>query len=194
MTAEHNHHENRAPASGFTTVQRHCPWCTRPFTMSIRPGRPRLYCQQSCRQRAYERRRGLGVLPPIDRTFMVPGGPLPQPQRARLGYESGIIRHGGGKLHAMRPAGLSQSGDRRITLCGLLARPIPPPFWSPHERSCRTCAAVSELRPSARAIRPSADLAAIRTLIDHITADLSHPQPPPPERALQMLYELSLAA
>ena len=28
-----------------------------------RPGRPRIYCKQSCRQRAHERRKGLGVLP-----------------------------------------------------------------------------------------------------------------------------------
>ncbi|KEI44934.1 hypothetical protein [Saccharopolyspora rectivirgula] len=35
---------------------RHCAWCGRPIETSGRQGRPRLYCAQSCRQRAYERR------------------------------------------------------------------------------------------------------------------------------------------
>ena len=35
---------------------RHCAWCGRRVPPSGRQGRPRLYCAQSCRQRAYERR------------------------------------------------------------------------------------------------------------------------------------------
>lgn len=35
---------------------RHCAWCGRRVAASGRQGRPRLYCAQSCRQRAYERR------------------------------------------------------------------------------------------------------------------------------------------
>jgi hypothetical protein len=35
---------------------RHCAWCGRRVPASGRQGRPRLYCAQSCRQRAYERR------------------------------------------------------------------------------------------------------------------------------------------
>ncbi|SFS89020.1 hypothetical protein SAMN05660874_03967 [Saccharopolyspora flava] len=35
---------------------RHCAWCGRRVPDSGRQGRPRLYCAQSCRQRAYERR------------------------------------------------------------------------------------------------------------------------------------------
>lgn len=35
---------------------RHCAWCGQRVPSSGRQGRPRLYCAQSCRQRAYERR------------------------------------------------------------------------------------------------------------------------------------------
>jgi hypothetical protein len=35
---------------------RHCAWCGRRVPDSGRQGRPKLYCAQSCRQRAYERR------------------------------------------------------------------------------------------------------------------------------------------
>ncbi|MCK2244329.1 MULTISPECIES: hypothetical protein [unclassified Crossiella] len=35
---------------------RHCAWCGRPLPGSGRIGRPRRYCGQACRQRAYERR------------------------------------------------------------------------------------------------------------------------------------------
>ncbi|WP_033439937.1 hypothetical protein [Saccharothrix sp. NRRL B-16314] len=35
---------------------RHCSWCGRRLPDSGRIGRPRRYCAQPCRQRAYERR------------------------------------------------------------------------------------------------------------------------------------------
>src|SRR5690606_41079704 len=43
----------------FVTVteQRRCRWCGRPFDVAPAPGRPRLYCRRSCRQRDYEARR-----------------------------------------------------------------------------------------------------------------------------------------
>ncbi|HEX6787523.1 MAG TPA: hypothetical protein VF076_09995 [Acidimicrobiales bacterium] len=34
-----------------------CAWCRRPLTVRSGPGRPRRFCQQSCRQRDYEARR-----------------------------------------------------------------------------------------------------------------------------------------
>lgn len=44
---------------------RHCAWCGRRLPGSGRIGRPRRYCAQPCRQRAYERRAALqrGGLP-----------------------------------------------------------------------------------------------------------------------------------
>nr|MDQ3579572.1 hypothetical protein [Actinomycetota bacterium] len=35
---------------------KHCGWCGRQLPGDERAGRPRRYCAQSCRQRAYERR------------------------------------------------------------------------------------------------------------------------------------------
>lgn len=34
-----------------------CSWCRRPLPGAARTGRPRRYCRQSCRQRAFEARR-----------------------------------------------------------------------------------------------------------------------------------------
>ncbi|MBO0840831.1 MAG: hypothetical protein J2O49_08435 [Sciscionella sp.] len=44
---------NRAPRRGEL---RHCAWCGRRIPQVNRSGRRRVYCTQSCRQRAYERR------------------------------------------------------------------------------------------------------------------------------------------
>ena len=44
-------------ASGDGSVVRRCRWCARPFTVVPGPGRPRVYCRRSCRQRDYEARR-----------------------------------------------------------------------------------------------------------------------------------------
>ena len=42
---------------GQQATFRRCRWCARPFTVAPGPGRPRLYCRRSCRQRDYEARR-----------------------------------------------------------------------------------------------------------------------------------------
>jgi hypothetical protein len=42
---------------GEEATVRRCRWCARPFTVAPGPGRPRLYCRRSCRQRDYEARR-----------------------------------------------------------------------------------------------------------------------------------------
>ncbi|WP_176797920.1 hypothetical protein [Actinopolyspora mzabensis] len=39
-----------------TGTPRHCSWCGRRIPGAGSVGRPRMYCAQSCRQRAYERR------------------------------------------------------------------------------------------------------------------------------------------
>ena len=175
-------------------TQRQCRWCADFFAVPFRPGRPKLYCRVSCRQRAYERRRGLGVLPPSDRLAMVDGGPLVHLANNRPGYERGIVAAGDSKSHALRLAGMSERGDRRITLCGVLARPTPRPFWAAESAACRTCAAVEHRRPSARAIRPSADLAAMRALLDDVSAELSRSPNPPQRTTLALLQRLAAAA
>src|SRR5262249_38749853 len=40
-----------------TVTKRACLWCGRKFTVSGGPGRPRVYCKPSCKQRDYESRR-----------------------------------------------------------------------------------------------------------------------------------------
>ena len=104
---------------------RTCPWCSTQFEAVYRPGRPRIYCRLSCRQRSYERRRGLGVLPPPDRIIMTNTGPLAALPNRFPGYERGYAWGLDTRAHALRPAGITEHGERRLTLCGTLARPVP---------------------------------------------------------------------
>jgi hypothetical protein len=98
----------------------------------------------------------------------------------------------------MRPAGIADNRDRRQTLCGLLARPTARMYTPTGHHACRTCARIEQLRPSARPIRLSADLAALRHLIDRAgieatrTRRANHNQPP--RDPATILYELLLAA
>lgn len=171
-------------------IDRQCRWCAESFAVALRAGRPRLYCRPSCRQRAYERRRGLGVLPPSDRLAMVNGGPLKHLPQGRAAYEQGVMSRLGRRAHALRPAGMSERGERRITLCGVLARPVPRPFWPLADNACKTCANVERLRPSARAMRTSADLAALRAILDDVGAELSRSVPPSQRTAIDLLDRL----
>ena len=45
-------------ASHPRPTHRPCSWCASEFVIARRPGRPRLYCNHACRQRAYEHRHG----------------------------------------------------------------------------------------------------------------------------------------
>ena len=170
-----------------------CPWCSTTFDVPYRPGRPRIYCRLSCRQRSYERRRGLGVLPPPDRVIMVDSGPLAVLPNRFPGYERGYAWGLDSRAHAMRPACITELGERRLALCGTLARPVPRSFHRTATESCRTCAVVERVRPSARVVSPSADLAALRWLLDHAAIETSrsptHPTKPPE----QILHELLTA-
>jgi hypothetical protein len=154
--------------------QRQCLWCHTAFSIRPGAGRKRLYCRTSCRQRAYERRKGLGVLPPPERLVMRPGGPLSHLPTRVPAYEAGGRVHEGGKIHALRPAGIAGRGEKRATLCGIRRSPngrLFVPSDSPNV--CRTCARVADLRPPARAVRPSSDLAAYRAQLDAIAVRLS---------------------
>jgi hypothetical protein len=156
-----------------TMGERQCGWCTNHFPVLRRPGRPLIYCSRSCRQRAYERRKGLSVLPPPDRIIMQPGGPLGHLRPRAAAYELGRITWATGKFHAMRPSGVADTTGRRLTLCGLLARSSPRPYHPSMDGSCRTCARVRDVRPPVRAARPSDDLAALRSLLDAAAVELS---------------------
>lgn len=165
----------RTPAatSHGMAPMRECLWCAREFVVERRPGRPRLYCRQSCRQRAYERRAGLGVVPPVDRRIMRPNPVLTGLARGVAAYERGTVWTPDGKLHAMRPAAFTDRHGRRATLCGCLAVPRGRPFAPVHPNSCETCVAVAALRPPAQPLAPSAQLAALRAYLDLVAVWLA---------------------
>ena len=173
---------------------RTCAWCSTEFVAAYRPGRPRIYCSDSCRQRAYERRSGLGVLPPPDRLIMSDFLPLAHLPNRFPGYERGQVWALSGKAHAMRPAGITERGERRLTLCGLLARPVNRSFHRSAADACLTCARVERLRPSARAVRTSADLAALRYLLDLAAVEISRRERHRTRTDQQTLAELLDAA
>jgi len=164
----------RHPASTTSTMalptyetigQRPCAWCATPLPILDRPGRPRIYCKPSCRQRANERRSGLGVLPPVDRKFTAPNPILADVPRAIPAYEAGVTA-GGRRVHALRPAARSDRRGRRLTLCGILARPNGRPFGPVHPVACLTCSAVRRIRPPGQPILPSQELATIRAILE----------------------------
>jgi len=145
------------------------------FPLRTGPGRKKLYCRASCRQRAYERRKGLAVLPPPDRLVMRPGGPLAHlPNRAPRYEASGWALRGRARIHALRPAGYAEPGERRPTLCGLMRAPVGRAFQlGPPGTVCQTCARVAGLRPPARALRTSNELAAYRAQLDAVVVQLA---------------------
>jgi hypothetical protein len=152
----------------FDAGVRHCIWCRSAIRIIRRPGRPRLYCRQSCRQRAYERRSGKGVLPPVERRspFFTPSAGRQRPKPPA--YEQGVVPGHDARLHAMRLTGQSDARGRRSTLCGVLALPSNREFAGSLPNACATCAGVAKTRPPKRPVRLSADLAALRDHLDSI--------------------------
>lgn len=109
-----------------------CPVCGRAAHRTARPGRPRVYCSNACRQKAYRARRHERRVRP----FVPPC----TPRRARTRDRS----------HAVRPApdlvaGRYDVAGRELTLCGAFARRdhVPPyvhtDFVTGLEWSCRRC-------------------------------------------------------
>lgn len=109
------------------------------------------------------------------------------------GYERGQIRTLQGKAHAMRPAGIAEIGERRLTLCGLMARPVNRSFHHNAQDACLTCTRVEHLRPSARAVRTSADLAAVRYYLDVAAVELSRNRGPNKKSTEEILLALLAA-
>ena len=123
-----------------------CPVCDRAAHRIHRPGRPRIYCSNACRQRAYRYRRAHGL-----RTTATDDQP---PESARVPF---------GRRHALRARGdfmstLSDARRRRVTVCGVLAKPTRYSklrhfdFLLDSGSSCRTC--VQLVRPE-RAADPA---------------------------------------
>jgi hypothetical protein len=141
---------------------RPCSWCASDIHILRRPGRPRLYCNHGCRQRAYEHRHGFCHV----RTMrLLPGQHDAGPPPRSGGYESGGHGLGRTSIHALRTS-VRPEGRRRETLCGLLAAPSGRPFTSVHPKACLTCSAVADSVPLRRPVEPSNELARLRAIID----------------------------
>jgi len=151
------HRSNVEPAPS----DRPCSWCGAGITIIHRAGRPRLYCNHTCRQRAYEHRHGFRH----ERTVL----PLPGQHRndtwAGSGYEQGGAPILGGRSHALRTS-VRPEGRRRETLCGALARPLPGRYFSAGQPgACKTCAEVSTRAPLTFGVSASNELSRLRAII-----------------------------
>ena len=145
-------------------THRACSWCASEFAIARRPGRPRLYCRQSCRQRAFEHRHGFEH----QRTVRPLPGQVSGDSWSGTGYERGGSIAPFGKTHALR-TNARPEGRRRETLCGLLAPPIAGQhFTTFHPRACDTCTSVAEANPLRYGISASNELARLRSLLDDI--------------------------
>jgi hypothetical protein len=147
-------------------THRACSWCAAEFAVVRRPGRPRLYCNHACRQRAYEHRHGFEH----ERTVR----PLPAQARGDTwtgtGYERSMTgffaNHG--RVHALRTS-VRPEGRKRETLCGLLAAPLAGQHFNAcHPRACKTCVTVAAANPLRFGISASNELARIRAMLDEI--------------------------
>lgn len=145
-------------------THRRCSWCATEFAIARRPGRPRLYCNHTCRQRAYEHRHGFEH----QRTVRPLPGQAVGDEWSGTGYERGGSIAPFGKTHALRTS-VRPEGRRRQTLCGLLARPIAGQYFSSlHPRACRVCTTVAHSNPLRHGISASNELSRLRSLLDDI--------------------------
>ena len=145
-------------------THRACSWCAAEFAIALRPGRPRLYCRQTCRQRAYEHRHGFEH----ERTVRPLPGQSAGETWTGTGYERGGFVAPLGRSHALRTS-VRPEGRRRETLCGLLAQPVAGRHFDalgPH--ACSTCAAVATANPLRFGITPSNELSRLRSVLDDI--------------------------
>lgn len=123
--------ENHLPEIGDVIGEWWCPVCGRATHRIYRPGRPKVYCSNACRQRAYRWRCR-------ERTEQVSTAAI---------STRGSTRD---RSHALRPhsdlaARATDHRGREVTMCGAFARRArTPPFT--HTRfvtglswSCRTC-------------------------------------------------------
>lgn len=147
-------------------TQRACSWCATEFAVTRRPGRPRLYCNHACRQRAYEHRHGFQHELTIR--------PLPAQARGETwsgtGYErsqTGLVG-GRSKVHALRTS-VRPEGRKRESLCGLLVPPLAGQHFSAlHRSACTTCVSVAASNPLRFGISASNELSRMRAMLDEM--------------------------
>lgn len=128
------------------TVVVNCTQCGKEFERFRGPGRRRLYCSRSCRQRAYESRayHGAQLLPLLPSAAEV----------GRLRYHAGMVSYGK-KEHALVVGALS-AGEFRA-LCGAVVRPLPRGFGHSQNALCKRCDALADKYPPATPLRTFLD-------------------------------------
>lgn len=145
-------------------THRPCAWCATEFAIAHRPGRPRLYCNHACRQRAYEHRHGFEH----QRTVRPLPGQLRGDFWSGTGYERGGSIGPKGKSHALRTS-VRPEGRRRETLCGVLVQALTGQHFSVmHPRACRSCATITDSTPLRYGISASNELSRLRSLLADI--------------------------
>ena len=112
-----------------------------------------MYCNHTCRQRAYEnRRRGASAVG------------LPKPTVAERSapkfkrYQAGSGGEYLQTVHALRPDGAADHIGFRPTMCGAYVKPSFRPFYEGYGRNCETCDMVVSRFPPERNIDPLADV------------------------------------
>jgi hypothetical protein len=163
--------EANLPDRASHLISRACAWCATEFVVVRKSGRPRLYCAQVCRQRAYEHRHGFCH----ERPVRVLPGLVHAERRPGSGYERGGFGFGGSRVHAMRTS-VRPEGRLRETLCGLLVAPLAGQGFTPvHPRACKVCCRVAARNPLQRAVSPSNELSRLRALLDEIAEERLDP-------------------
>ena len=125
-----------APAfgAGPAVEEWSCPVCAAPADrIAHTPGRPRIYCTNACRQRAYRWRR--------DHHARLAATPHDPAERASVGIRGHALRSSRDFVSQYRDA-----RGREVTVCGALARPARLGRWT-HSRfnaddsgyACRSC-------------------------------------------------------
>ena len=150
---------------------RPCAWCAAEFPVIRKPGRARIYCNHTCRQRAYEHRHGFRH----ERTVRPLPGQAPGEAALGTGYERGGWGIGGKRVHAMRTS-VRPQGRLRETLCGHLIVPKTG-FWfmSGHPQACKVCVRAALAAPLRHPISASNELARLRAIIDEVVEERVEP-------------------
>lgn len=180
-------------------IQIECAHCHRVFEHPYRPGRRRLYCRRSCRQRAYECRHP-PIAPPRG-PWAKPKDPTTTPEFGKGGAPPPIWLGGTrefvvGKMHALRP-GAPDGRGRVPTLCGTHARPSMRPVYGPHQSDlCRSCARLLHRNPPPSGRPPLFELLTAQGHLLDIGKALDesdrHPHRVPTNAELRTLLERAL--
>jgi hypothetical protein len=115
MTTPSHHAWYKAESARFEAGHRvvtewWCPVCNTPAHHTRQPGRPRIYCTNACRQRAYRWRR--------DNHARLAATPEHPAERASAGIRGHALRSGRDFVSKC-----SDQRRREVSVCGVLARP-----------------------------------------------------------------------